>query len=93
MWEDDFSSMLGLVKKYIVDVWARLYGKNLSVPQSQCHNSSGELWDVGDDGRLRCLHGKLDTTISCVCTFNVGSAQCPGREWSMALVLWLSFKY
>ena len=40
LWEDDFSSMLDLGKDYIVDVWelrkARLYGENLSVPQSQC---------------------------------------------------------
>ena len=36
LWEDDFSSMLDLVKDYIVDVWelwkARLYDENLSVP-------------------------------------------------------------
>ena len=38
--------------------------ENLSVLQSQCQNSSGELGDVGDGGRLRCLHGKVDTTIS-----------------------------
>ena len=35
LWEDDSSSMLDLVKDYIVDVWelwkARLYDKNLSV--------------------------------------------------------------
>ena len=54
----------------------RLYDKNLSVPQ--CQNSSGELSDVGDSGRLRCLHGKVDTTISCMCTCIVGSAQCSG---------------
>ena len=38
LWEDDFSSMLDLVKDYIVDVWelrkARLYGKNPSILQS-----------------------------------------------------------
>ena len=38
LWEDDFSSMLDLVKDYIVDVWelqkARLYDENLSIPQS-----------------------------------------------------------
>ena len=38
VWEDIFSSMLDCVKDYIVDVWelkkARLYDKNLSVPQS-----------------------------------------------------------
>ena len=64
---------------YIVDVWelrkARLYDEN---PQSQCQNSSGELGDVGDGGRLRCLHGKVDTTISCMCTCSVGSTQCSG---------------
>ena len=26
-----------------------------------------ELGDVGEGGRLRCLHSKVDTTISCVC--------------------------
>ena len=80
LWEDDFSSMLDLVKDYIVDVWelrkARLYDENLSVPQSQCQNSSGELGDVGGDSRLRCLHGKVDTTISCMCTCSVASTQC-----------------
>ena len=67
---------------YIVDIWelrkARLYHENLSVPQSQCQNSSGELGGVGDGGRLKCLHGKVDTTISCMCTCSVGSAQCSG---------------
>ena len=34
---------------------------------------------VGDGGRmLMCLHGKVDTAISCVCTCTVGSAQCSG---------------
>ena len=36
------------------------------------------LGDVGDGGRLRCLYGKVDTTISCMCTCSVGSAQCSG---------------
>ena len=76
--EDDFSSMLDLVKDYIVDVLelrkARLYDKNLSFPQAQCKNSSGKLGDVGDGGSLRCLHGKVDTTISCTCTCIVGFA-------------------
>ena len=74
--------MLDLVKNYIVDVWelrkARLHDKNLSVLQSQCQNSSGELGDVGDGGRLRYLHYKVDTTISCMCTCSFGSAQCSG---------------
>ena len=39
-----------------------------------------ENWgDVGDGGRLRCLHGKVDTTINlCMCACIVGSAQCSG---------------
>ena len=62
--------MFGLVMDYIVEVWelskARLYDTNLSIPQSQFQNSSEELRNVGDGGRLRCLHGKVDTTISCM---------------------------
>ena len=27
-------------------------------------SSSGDLADVGDGSRLRCLHGKVETTIS-----------------------------
>ena len=54
------------------------YDENLSIPQSQCQNASGELGDVGGGGRLRCLHGKVDTTILCMCTCSVGSAQCSG---------------
>ena len=54
LWEDDLSSML---EDYIDDVWelrkARLYDENLSVPQSQCQNSSGELGDVGGGGRVK----------------------------------------
>ena len=45
---------------------------------SQTQNSSGELGDVGDGGRLSCLHGKVDNTISCMCTCSVGSTQCSG---------------
>ena len=82
LWEDDFSSMLDLVKDYTVDVWelqkARRYDENLSISQSQCQRSSGELGDVWDSGRLRCLHGKINTTILCMCTCSVGSAQCSG---------------
>ena len=35
--------------------------------------SVGELGDVWDSGRLKCLHGDVDTTISCMCTCSVGS--------------------
>ena len=60
--------MLG--KGYCSSLDQNLYEKNLSVPQSQYQNSFGELGDVADGDRLRCLHGKVDTTISCVCTLN-----------------------
>ena len=34
------------------------YDENPIVPQSQSQNSSGELGDVGDSGKLRCPQGK-----------------------------------
>ena len=47
LWEDDFSSLLSIVKEFIVDVWEsrklRLYGEN-ACPGPQ-PNSSG--WDLG----------------------------------------------
>ena len=52
--------------------------KNTQLLAIVYYNSYGELGDVGDGGRLRCLHGKADTTISCVCKCTVGSAQCSG---------------
>ena len=33
---------------------------------------------MGTSGGLRCLHGKVDTTISCMDTCIVGSTQCSG---------------
>ena len=53
---------------------ARLYPRVPTVPVSDFI-----LWtrDVGDAGRLRCLHSKADTTM-CVRTCSVGSAQCSG---------------
>ena len=52
MWGDDFSSLLSIVKEFIVDVWEsrklRLYGEN-ACPGPQ-PNSSG--WDLGQDGKL-----------------------------------------
>ena len=93
LWEDDFTSMLDLVKDYIVEVWelrkARLYNENLSVPQSQCQNSSGELGDVGDGGSLSCLHGKVDTPFH-VCVHVVLALHYVLGAWCMmVLVLWL----
>ena len=48
LWVEQFSSMLDLVKGYIVDVWelrkAKLYGKNPNVQQPQHSQiSPGEL--------------------------------------------------
>ena len=40
--------------------------------------SPGDLRDVGDGSRWRCLHGKADTTVSCECTCAVVSVQCAG---------------
>ena len=46
---------------------------------------------------MRCLHGKVDSTISCVCTCSVGSAQCsagcvvygPGYMAAICVLLFL----
>ena len=95
-WEDYFSSMLDHVKDYIVDVWelrkARLYDENLSVPQSQCKNSSGELGDVGDSvvGRGVCMVRWTPPFHVCVCV-ELAPLSVLGA-WSMPLVLWLPFE-
>ena len=59
------------VKEYIVDVWgkARFYGENISVSQSQSQTSSGELGDVGNGGRLRCVSMVRQTPPFHVCAF------------------------
>ena len=53
LWEDDFSSLLSIVKEFIVDVWEsrklRLYYGENACPGPQ-PNSSG--WDLGQDGKL-----------------------------------------
>ena len=87
LWEDDFSSLLSIVKEFIVDVWEsrklRLYGEN-ACPGPQ-PNSSG--WDLGQDGKLwngrNGRSGKLshssDVIGACICSNDVnvcGSAHC-----------------
>ena len=87
LWEDDFSSLLSIVKEFIVDVWEsrklRLYGEN-ACPGPQ-PNSSG--WDLGQDGKLwngrNGRSGKLshssDVIGVCICSNDVnvcGSAHC-----------------
>ena len=64
-----------------IKVTSILYYYNVHLQNSVLVSASyetGELGDVGDGGRLRCLHGKVDTAISCMCTCTVGSAQCSG---------------
>ena len=39
----------------------------MKISAFHCQNSSGGLGDVGDSGRLRYLHRKVDTSISCMC--------------------------
>ena len=41
---------------------------------------------VGDSGRLRCLHGKVDTTISCMCYILV--VLVPPNFWVCGLWPW-----
>ena len=53
------------------------YNENLCIPHSLSQYSSEELGDVGDGGLLRCVHDKVDTTISCVCIIHVLVAHMP----------------
>ena len=51
LWEDNFGSLLSIVKEFLVDVWEsrklKLYDDNACpAPQS---DSSG--WDLGQDGK------------------------------------------
>ena len=50
LWEDDFSSLLSIVKEFIVDMWEsrNLYGEN-ACPGLQPISSG---WDLGQDGKL-----------------------------------------
>ena len=62
LWEDDFGSLLSIVKELLVDVWEsrklKLYGDN-AYPGPQ-PNSSG--WDPGQDGKL--WNGRNDMSVS-----------------------------
>ena len=56
------------------------------------------IWGGGGGGGgnndrvfLRCLHGKVDTTISCVCVHVLLAPPSALGAWSMALVLWLPY--
>ena len=69
-------TFLSLLLFFSVYIYGSVLLHSILVTISQAQ--SGELGDVGDGGRLRCLHGKVDTTISCMCTYSVGSAQCSG---------------
>ena len=101
LWEDDFSSLLSIVKEFIVDVWEsrklRLYGENIcSDPQP---NSS--VWDLGQDGKLwndrNGKSGKLshsnDVIGACICSNDVNVSLPIVGAWSMAVLLWHFFEY
>ena len=81
LWEDDFSSLLSIVKEFIVDVWE---SRKHACPGPQ-PNSSG--WDLGQDGKLwngrNGRSGKLshsyDMIGACIYSNDVnvcGSAHC-----------------
>ena len=40
-------------------------------------------------GGLRCLHGKVDNIVSCVCMYVLLVLPSGLSAWLMALVLWL----
>ena len=58
--------------------------------ESQCQNASGELGNVGDSGRLRCLHVRYTPPFH-VCVHIVLAPPTVLGAWSLALVLWLPF--
>ena len=70
-----------ILKRHLL-CWVVSCGRTTLAQCSQ--TSSGELGGFGDDDRLRCLHGTVDTTISCVCTCTPSSVL---GTWSMGLVL------
>ena len=86
LWEDDFSSLLSIVKEFIADVWEsrklRLYGEN-ACPGPQPNSSR---WDLGQDGKLNGRNGRSgklshssDVIGACICSNDVnmcGSAHC-----------------
>ena len=76
-WEEYSSSLLSMIKQFVLDVWelrkVRLYGVNPNIQQPHSQSASGELSVDGGIGKLGCLSGKAD--IIDVCT---GSAQITG---------------
>ena len=55
LWEDNFSSLLDLLRSIIVDVWQlkkAIKMKIARIRQSQSHIFSGELGGGGDGGRF-----------------------------------------
>ena len=57
--------VLGIII-YIADVW-ELMGIMLAFHSTRRVRIHLGNWGVGDGGRLRCLHGKVDITITCTC--------------------------
>ena len=73
-WEEHSTSLLSLIKNFILDVWElgklMLYGED----DKHSQNASGVHGVAGGSGKLGCLSGKADT-ITSVC---IGSAQHVG---------------
>ena len=92
LWEEDFYSLLSLVKKYIVDVWElrkiQLYGSD-SCPSIPSRNSAGSLGKetTGKLGKLsdncKCVRGSMGgfaggNDINTCMQGNNSSAHCRG---------------
>ena len=87
LWEENFNSLLSLVKRYIVNVWElrknKLYG-NDSCPSVQPQRSAGNLETKGKSGKLsdnkcvRGLMGGLDGVNDVNLHGNNSSAHCCG---------------
>ena len=75
-WEEHSSSLLSIIKEFVLDVWElrklTLYGGNPNDQHSQ--GVSGVQGVAGGTGKLGCLNGKADTILN-VC---IGSAQHSG---------------
>ena len=85
LWEDNFHSLLSLVKSYVVDVWElrklKLYGNDSCPSQFQSRSSAGNLDNDGgasgklsvgnDDGESGKLGKFVHKNVYCVCMDNV----------------------
>ena len=97
LWEEDFESLLDLVKEYVLDVLeerkSRLYGKNACAQQPTPQSPTGVLGDIAGvkvwNGKGLCQGGKPEL---CNDVFLCGSAHSSGCVVG-ALVLWQLIEY